>query len=53
LHRQPYSRARDGASSLPGAELDYAQTLSLPLYPQLTEADQDRVVMELADALNG
>jgi dTDP-4-amino-4,6-dideoxygalactose transaminase len=31
----------------PRAEAFYAEELSLPLYPDLTEADQDRVVEEL------
>jgi UDP-4-amino-4,6-dideoxy-N-acetyl-beta-L-altrosamine transaminase len=53
LHQQPYYVARYGASSLPGAERYYAQTLSLPLYPQLTDAEQDRVVAVLKDQLRG
>jgi UDP-4-amino-4,6-dideoxy-N-acetyl-beta-L-altrosamine transaminase len=53
LHWQPYYRARYGAMSLPGAERYYAETLSLPLYPQLTGADQDRVVAALTDVLEG
>jgi UDP-4-amino-4,6-dideoxy-N-acetyl-beta-L-altrosamine transaminase len=51
LHWQPYYRERYGAISLPGAERYYSQTLSLPLFPQLSEVDQDRVVAELGDAL--
>lgn len=51
LHWQPYYRERYGPISLPGAERYYSQTLSLPLFPQLSDADQDRVVAELDDAL--
>ncbi|SBT37548.1 DegT/DnrJ/EryC1/StrS family aminotransferase [Micromonospora auratinigra] len=39
--------------SCPVAEAFYAQQLSLPLYPDLTDADQDRVVDALAAALRG
>jgi UDP-4-amino-4,6-dideoxy-N-acetyl-beta-L-altrosamine transaminase len=53
LHRQPYYRARYGELSLHGAERYYAEALSLPLYPQLTDGEQDRVVSALADALQG
>jgi UDP-4-amino-4,6-dideoxy-N-acetyl-beta-L-altrosamine transaminase len=49
LHQQPYYKSRYGAQSLPGAEAFYARALSLPLYPQLEDAEQDRVV----DALRG
>jgi UDP-4-amino-4,6-dideoxy-N-acetyl-beta-L-altrosamine transaminase len=51
LHLQPYYQRRYGRMRLPGAEQYYAQTLSLPLYPSLTDSDQDRVVAELVDVL--
>jgi len=51
LHLQPYYRGRYGEMSLPGAERFYETALSLPLYPQLGEADQDRVVTALAEVL--
>lgn len=35
----------------PNAEAFYAEELSLPLFPDLTDADQDRVVDALVDAL--
>jgi UDP-4-amino-4,6-dideoxy-N-acetyl-beta-L-altrosamine transaminase len=53
VHRHPYYRDRYGTLSLPGADLYYAQELSLPLYPQLTDQDQDRVVDALSAALHG
>ncbi|PJI41891.1 UDP-4-amino-4,6-dideoxy-N-acetyl-beta-L-altrosamine transaminase [Ferrovibrio sp.] len=48
VHRQPYYRKRYGRISLPGADAYYDQALSLPLYPDMTEADQDRVVSALS-----
>lgn len=52
LHRQPYYRGLYGDMSLPGAERYYAQTLSLPLFPQLSDDDQDRVIDALASVLS-
>jgi dTDP-4-amino-4,6-dideoxygalactose transaminase len=51
VHRQPYYRARYGEISLPGAERFYRETLSLPLYPTMTDADVARVVGALRDCL--
>ncbi|MCW2240878.1 UDP-4-amino-4,6-dideoxy-N-acetyl-beta-L-altrosamine transaminase [Azospirillum canadense] len=51
VHRQPYWRRRYGALALGGAEEHYAQTLSLPLFPAMADADVDRVVAALAEAL--
>jgi UDP-4-amino-4,6-dideoxy-N-acetyl-beta-L-altrosamine transaminase len=51
VYRQPYFAARYGRMSLPGAESYYAQTLSLPLFPAMADADVDRVVLELTRAL--
>lgn len=51
VHRQPYYRARYGHQTLPGAEAYYRQTLSLPLFVGMTEADVDHVVDSLADVL--
>jgi len=51
LHLQPYYRGRYGEQSLPGAERYYAQSLTLPLFPDLTEKEQDRVVAALAEIL--
>ncbi|MGK5739514.1 DegT/DnrJ/EryC1/StrS family aminotransferase [Micromonospora sp. URMC 103] len=39
--------------SCPVAESFYAQQLSLPLYPTLSDADQDRVIDALGAALHG
>lgn len=54
IHTQPYYRALGfGPGDFPAAERYYAQALSLPLYPDLSDADQDRVAAVLAAALVG
>lgn len=47
LHLQPYFAALNPGLSLPGAESYYTSTLSLPLFPAMTEDDQDRVIAAL------
>jgi UDP-4-amino-4,6-dideoxy-N-acetyl-beta-L-altrosamine transaminase len=44
VHRQPYYAARYGVADLPGADSYYAATLSLPLYPGMSDEDVTRVV---------
>ncbi|MFN3521243.1 MAG: UDP-4-amino-4,6-dideoxy-N-acetyl-beta-L-altrosamine transaminase [Phenylobacterium sp.] len=51
VHRQPYYAQRYGPLTLPGAEAWYARCLSLPLYPGMDDADVDRAVDALAEAL--
>lgn len=51
VHRQPYYRKRYGDLPLPGADAYYARTLSLPLFPAMKDADVDRVVGALKQAL--
>lgn len=53
VHLHPYYRDTYGiaAGDLPVAEDISRRTLSLPLSPKLTEADQDDVVAALAEAL--
>jgi UDP-4-amino-4,6-dideoxy-N-acetyl-beta-L-altrosamine transaminase len=51
LHWQPYYAARYGRQTLPGAERYYRQTLSLPLFPQMTHDDVDYVICALLSAL--
>ncbi len=50
VHLQPYYAGRYGYApgKCPAAELWYAQTLSLPLYPALTDADVERVIGAVA-----
>ncbi|MFI4975142.1 MAG: UDP-4-amino-4,6-dideoxy-N-acetyl-beta-L-altrosamine transaminase [Caulobacterales bacterium] len=51
VHRQPYYRDRYGDIDLPGAEGWYARCLTLPLFPDMQDADVDRVVGALTEAL--
>jgi UDP-4-amino-4,6-dideoxy-N-acetyl-beta-L-altrosamine transaminase len=45
---QPYYRERYGDADLPGAWRYYERTLSLPLFPAMTDEDVDRVVEALS-----
>lgn len=51
VHTQPYYKNRYGALALPGADAYYERTLSLPLYPDLSEADIDYICKTLTTAL--
>jgi UDP-4-amino-4,6-dideoxy-N-acetyl-beta-L-altrosamine transaminase len=51
VHTQPYYRQRYGELDLPGARAWYERCLSLPLYPGMEDADVDRVVEALGEAL--
>jgi UDP-4-amino-4,6-dideoxy-N-acetyl-beta-L-altrosamine transaminase len=52
IHTQPYYRQLGfKAGDFPAAEAYYAQAISLPLFPELTDAQQDRVVAVLTQAL--
>lgn len=52
IHTQPFYRARGFApGDFPAAERYYAGALSLPLFPAMTEAKQDRVVDSLLRAV--
>ena len=51
VHQQPYYRRLYGAIGLPGADAYYRRCLSLPLYPDLTEADVARVISALSNSL--
>lgn len=53
LHFQPYYRDHGQANkSYPHAEAYYREAITLPLYPGLSDADQDRVVSVLRAALD-
>jgi dTDP-4-amino-4,6-dideoxygalactose transaminase len=48
VHLQPYYRELGfKAGDFPEAEAYYAQAISLPLYPAMTDAQQDEVVDQL------
>lgn len=51
VHLQPYYAGRYGAIALPGASEYYRRTLTLPLFPAMTEQDVDRVVAALAGVI--
>lgn len=51
VYRQPYFIRRYGPMRLDGAERYYGSALALPLFPAMSDADVDRVVLELARAL--
>ena len=52
IHTQPFYRARGfRPGQFPAAEAYYAGAISIPLYPTLTDEQQDYVVAELKKAL--
>jgi len=53
IHRQPaYSDMGYGAGSLPHTERLCAEVLSLPIFPELTEAQQEAVIIALRRVLH-
>jgi UDP-4-amino-4,6-dideoxy-N-acetyl-beta-L-altrosamine transaminase len=52
VHRQPYYQQRYGALHLPGADAYYDRALSIPLYPDMSEQDADRVIAALRDLVS-
>ena len=53
VHLQPYYRDLGfGPTDFPEAERYYAEAISIPLYPQMTEAEQDAVVAALKAELS-
>ncbi|MDP4028313.1 MAG: DegT/DnrJ/EryC1/StrS family aminotransferase [Gallionella sp.] len=51
VYRQPYYKSLGFEEGhCPGAEQYYFEAISLPMYPGLTEAQQDRVVNALREA---
>ena len=52
VHTQPfYQKMGFRSGQFPEAEAYYAEAISLPMYPQLTELQQDKVIAALAEAL--
>lgn len=51
VHQQPYYRDLYGKQDLQGADSYYARQLSIPLYPDMTDADVTRVVNALRSVL--
>lgn len=53
VHRQPYYEGLGfRAGQYPEAEKYYAEAISLPMYPNLTEAQQDKVITSLRAAVS-
>lgn len=51
VHTQPYFNQDDNRISLPISENYYKSAISLPMYPNMTEKDQDYVISVLTNAL--
>jgi UDP-4-amino-4,6-dideoxy-N-acetyl-beta-L-altrosamine transaminase len=51
VHRQPYYRELYGNLELPGSTRYYDRVLSIPLYPDMTDADVERVVEALGNVV--
>jgi dTDP-4-amino-4,6-dideoxygalactose transaminase len=52
VHLQPYYRAMGfSGGDFPEAERYYSEAISLPLYPGLSDGDQDYVIRCLSEAL--
>jgi UDP-4-amino-4,6-dideoxy-N-acetyl-beta-L-altrosamine transaminase len=51
VHKQPYYEKLYGVQELPGADTYYAKILSIPLYPALTNNEQDYIVERLKNCL--
>jgi dTDP-4-amino-4,6-dideoxygalactose transaminase len=51
LYRQPYYRDQ-GLRTLAQAEAFYRRTLSIPMYPELSDADQREIVAAIKDVLS-
>jgi dTDP-4-amino-4,6-dideoxygalactose transaminase len=53
VHTQPYYRQMGFQfGDFPVAETYYSEAISLPLFPTLTEVDQDAVIAELSRAMS-
>ncbi|WP_262694979.1 UDP-4-amino-4,6-dideoxy-N-acetyl-beta-L-altrosamine transaminase [Kordiimonas aquimaris] len=52
VSNQPYYRKLYGKQDLPGTHRYYDRVLSLPIFPDMSEADVEKVVTVLSDALN-
>lgn len=54
VYRQPYYREFGfGQGHCPNAESYYAEAISLPMYPAMTDEDQEQVIAAVAEAVTG
>lgn len=51
VHQQPYYESRFGAQRFSGAEAYYGGTISLPMYPDLSEGEQHAVASAVREAM--
>ena len=51
VHTQPYYQKRYGSIELSGADAYYNQTLSLPLFPAMTDRDVEFVVTQIQEII--
>lgn len=51
VYRQPYYEDIGNTAECPEADKYYAEALTIPLYPAMSEAQQDSVVAALRDAV--
>ena len=51
VHTQPYYKNLYGEIDLPGAQTYYEHTLSLPLYPALSDEDVEYIVQTLKEVV--
>ena len=49
IYRHPYYERLLGKIRLPGAETFYESCLSIPLFPKMTDSEQDRVIEKLGE----
>ena len=49
IYRHPYYEKLLGKIRLPGAETFYESCLSIPLFPKMTDSEQDRVIEKLGE----
>ena len=52
VYRHPYYERLNGRQRLPGAEAYFSRCLSIPLFPKMTDPEQERVIEELKQCLN-
>jgi perosamine synthetase len=52
VHRQPYIMERGLHAELPVTDAAAARTLALPMFPGLTDGEQDQVIGAVRDAVN-
>ena len=52
LYRHPYHASGYTENDFPGAETYFNQCLSIPMHPELTQDEQEKVISSLNEFLN-